>query len=202
VTGEEVSFEDLGRARSTAPSPGVAHYRGRRQRSRTGLEFARELALLPAVQHLERPARADTGPSCQEICELTTRTPQLDTVIPDSAHQPMTSHRDSSTSSTTANSARSTPNSRRLSAASACSRRIDRRVANQPMHFAGFLDINASEKAARFVRTCDAFRRPRVTFVVWCPALLPGTDQEWGGIISRGAKLIYAYAESPFRRSR
>jgi propionyl-CoA carboxylase beta chain len=68
-------------------------------------------------------------------------------------------------------------------------------VANQPLHFAGCLDINASEKAARFVRTCDAFSIPVLTFVD-VPGFLPGTDQEWNGIIRRGAKLIYAYAEA------
>ncbi len=68
-------------------------------------------------------------------------------------------------------------------------------VANQPMHLAGTLDINASEKAARFVRTCDAFNIPVLTFVD-VPGFLPGTDQEWNGIIRRGAKLIYAYAEA------
>jgi propionyl-CoA carboxylase beta chain len=68
-------------------------------------------------------------------------------------------------------------------------------VANQPMRFAGCLDIDASEKAARFVRTCDAFSIPVLTFVD-VPGFLPGTDQEWGGIIRRGAKLLYAYAEA------
>ena len=68
-------------------------------------------------------------------------------------------------------------------------------VANQPMQFAGTLDIDASEKAARFVRTCDAFNLPVLTFVD-VPGFLPGTDQEWNGIIRRGAKLIYAYAEA------
>ena len=68
-------------------------------------------------------------------------------------------------------------------------------VANQPMHSAGTLDIDASEKAARFVRTCDAFGIPVLTFVD-VPGFLPGTGQEWGGIIRRGAKLIYAYAEA------
>jgi propionyl-CoA carboxylase beta chain len=68
-------------------------------------------------------------------------------------------------------------------------------VANQPMQFAGTLDIDASEKAARFVRTCDAFNIPVLTFVD-VPGFLPGTDQEWTGIIRRGAKLIYAYAEA------
>ena len=63
------------------------------------------------------------------------------------------------------------------------------------MQFAGTLDIDASEKAARFVRTCDAFNVPVLTFVD-VPGFLPGTDQEWDGIIRRGAKLIYAYAEA------
>src|SRR5258708_567682 len=67
-------------------------------------------------------------------------------------------------------------------------------VANQPMHFAGTLDINASEKAARFVRTCDAFSIPVLTFVD-VPGFLPGTDQEWGGIIRRGAKPTSPNAE-------
>ena len=68
-------------------------------------------------------------------------------------------------------------------------------VANQPTQFAGCLDIDASEKAARFVRTCDAFNVPVLTFVD-VPGFLPGTEQEWNGIIRRGAKLIYAYAEA------
>jgi propionyl-CoA carboxylase beta chain len=68
-------------------------------------------------------------------------------------------------------------------------------VANQPMQFAGTLDIDASEKAARFVRTCDAFNVPVLTFVD-VPGFLPGTDQEWNGIIRRGAKLIFAYSEA------
>ena len=68
-------------------------------------------------------------------------------------------------------------------------------VANQPLQLAGCLDIDASEKAARFVRTCDAFNVPVLTFVD-VPGFLPGTDPEWDGIIRRGAKLIYAYAEA------
>jgi propionyl-CoA carboxylase beta chain len=68
-------------------------------------------------------------------------------------------------------------------------------VGNQPQVFAGCLDIEASEKAARFVRTCDAFNIPLVTFVD-VPGFLPGTDQEYGGIIRHGAKLLYAYCEA------
>ena len=68
-------------------------------------------------------------------------------------------------------------------------------VANQPTQFAGCLDINASEKAARFVRTCDCFNIP-IVMLVDVPGFLPGTDQEYNGIIRRGAKLLYAYGEA------
>ena len=68
-------------------------------------------------------------------------------------------------------------------------------VGNQPAALAGVLDIDASAKAARFVRTCDAFNIPIITFVD-VPGFLPGTEQEWGGIIRHGAKLLYAYAEA------
>ena len=68
-------------------------------------------------------------------------------------------------------------------------------VGNQPNQLAGVLDIDASAKAARFVRTCDAFNIPIVTFTD-VPGFLPGTSQEWGGIIRHGAKLLYAYAEA------
>jgi acetyl-CoA carboxylase carboxyltransferase component len=68
-------------------------------------------------------------------------------------------------------------------------------VGNQPRSLAGVLDIDASGKAARFVRTCDAFNIPLLTFVD-VPGFLPGTSQEWGGIIRHGAKLLYAYAEA------
>ena len=68
-------------------------------------------------------------------------------------------------------------------------------VANQPRALAGVLDIASSVKGARFVRTCDAFDMPVVTFVD-VPGFLPGTDQEWGGIIRHGAKLLYAYCEA------
>ena len=72
-------------------------------------------------------------------------------------------------------------------------------VGNQPMVLAGVLDINSAEKAARFVRTCDAFNIPLVTFVD-VPGFLPGVDQEYGGIIRHGAKLLYAYCEATVPR--
>jgi acetyl-CoA carboxylase carboxyltransferase component len=72
-------------------------------------------------------------------------------------------------------------------------------VGNQPMMFAGVLDIESSEKAARFVRTCDAFNIPLVTFVD-VPGFLPGVDQEYNGIIRHGAKLLYAFCEATVPR--
>jgi acetyl-CoA carboxylase carboxyltransferase component len=68
-------------------------------------------------------------------------------------------------------------------------------IANQPAHLAGVLDINASDKIARFVRFCDAFNIPLITFVD-CPGFMPGTVQEHGGIIRHGAKIVYAYSEA------
>jgi propionyl-CoA carboxylase beta chain len=68
-------------------------------------------------------------------------------------------------------------------------------IANQPSQLAGTLDINSSEKAARFLRFCDAFNIPILTLVD-VPGFLPGTEQEWDGILRRGAKLLYAYAEA------
>ncbi len=73
-------------------------------------------------------------------------------------------------------------------------------VGNQPLMLAGVLDIESSEKAARFVRTCDAFNIPLVTFVD-VPGFLPGVDQEYGGIIRHGAKLLYAYCEATVPRN-
>jgi propionyl-CoA carboxylase beta chain len=68
-------------------------------------------------------------------------------------------------------------------------------IANQPLQMAGTLNIEAGEKAARFVRFCDSFSIPIITLVD-VPGYLPGTDQEWAGVIRRGAKLLYAYAEA------
>jgi propionyl-CoA carboxylase beta chain len=195
VTGEEVSFEDLGGAHAHNAKSGVAHYQAADEQD--CLEFARELlSYLPSNNLEEPPVRpADLGP--EEICELTDTDAELDTVIPDSANQPYDMHAviehvldDGEFCEVHADFAKNIIcGFGRVEGASVGV------VANQPMHFAGCLDINASEKAARFVRTCDAFGIPVLTFVD-VPGFLPGTDQEWGGIIRRGAKLIYAYAEA------
>jgi propionyl-CoA carboxylase beta chain len=195
VTGEEVSFEDLGGAHAHNVRSGVAHYQAADERD--CLEFARELLSYLPSNNLEDPPVLPVSADQKTICELTDYDAELDTVIPDSANQPYDMHSviehvldDGEFCEIHAEFAKNIiVGFGRVEGASVGV------VANQPMHFAGCLDIDASEKAARFVRTCDAFNVPVLTFVD-VPGFLPGTDQEWGGIIRRGAKLIYAYAEA------
>jgi propionyl-CoA carboxylase beta chain len=195
VTGEEVTFEELGGAHAHAVKSGVAHYQARDEDD--CFDYARELLSYLPSNNLEEPPVVD-APADPVAAEETTSTDlELDTLIPDSPNQPYDMHTviagvldDGEFLEVHAGFA---PNIivgfGRVAGASVGV------VANQPMHFAGALDINASEKAARFVRTCDAFSVPVVTFVD-VPGFLPGTDQEWNGIIRHGAKLIYAYSEA------
>ena len=120
----------------------------------------------------------------------------LDKVVPADPQRPMTCATSSPASSTTATSSRSTSTTPRTY------RGLSRLhgypvgiVGNQPRALAGVLDIDASVKAARFVRFCDAFNIPIITFCD-VPGFLPGTNQEWGGIIRHGAKLLYAFTEA------
>ena len=201
VTGEEVSFEELGGAHAHNAKSGVAHYQAKDEDD--CLDFARELlSYLPSNNLDDAPVLpAATGPAmaggADPLLEITDDDSALDTLIPDSPNQPYDAHTviaqvldDREFLEIHALFA---PNILvgfgRVEGASVGV------VANQPMHLAGCLDIDASEKAARFVRTCDAFNIPVLTFVD-VPGFLPGTGQEWGGIIRRGAKLIYAYAEA------
>jgi len=193
VTGEEVSFEDLGGAHAHNAKSGVAHYQAADEQD--CMDFARELLSYLPSNNLEEPPAVAADPD--ENRELSEADAELDSLIPDSANQPYDMHAvvehvldDGEFCEIHADYAKNI----------ICGfGRVEGTpvgvVANQPMHFAGCLDINASEKAARFVRTCDAFGIPVLTFVD-VPGFLPGTDQEWGGIIRRGAKLIYAYAEA------
>lgn len=194
VTGEDVSFEDLGGARAHNTKSGVAHYMGSDEED--AIEYVKELlSYLPSNNLEEPPSFADDGelPSL----EVTDEDRVLDTLIPDSPNQPYDMH-------TVIGSVVDDGEFLEVQPLFAPNilvgyGRVEGRsvgvVANQPMQFAGTLDIDASEKAARFVRTCDAFNVPVLTFVD-VPGFLPGTDQEWDGIIRRGAKLIYAYAEA------
>jgi propionyl-CoA carboxylase beta chain len=195
VTGEEVSFEDLGGAHAHNVKSGVAHYQAKDEQD--CLEFARELLSYLPSNNLDDPPVLDTGADADASCEITAADAELDTLIPDSPNQPYDMHiviehvlDDGDFCEIHAGFARNiVVGFGRVQGSSVGV------VANQPMHFAGCLDIGASQKAARFVRTCDAFGIPVLTFVD-VPGFLPGTDQEWGGIIRHGAKLIYAYAEA------
>ncbi len=191
VTGEEVEFEDLGGARAHNTKSGVAHYMGTDEDD--AIEYVKALLSYLPSNNMEEPPAFDVDTDLT----VTDEDRWLDTCIPDSPNQPYDMHQviehvvdDGEFLEVHALFA---PN---IVVGFA---RVDGQavgiVANQPMQFAGCLDIEASEKAARFVRTCDAFNVPILTFVD-VPGFLPGTDQEWNGIIRRGAKLIYAYAEA------
>jgi propionyl-CoA carboxylase beta chain len=192
VTGEDVGFEELGGARTHNSKSGVAHYMGTDEAD--AVEYVKALlSYLPSNNMEEPPAFGDEELSL----EVTDEDRFLDTIIPDSPNQPYDMHQVIESVLDDGEFLEVSP----LFAPNLVIGfgRIEGRsvgvVANNPMQFAGTLDIDASEKAARFVRTCDAFNVPILTFVD-VPGFLPGTDQEWDGIIRRGAKLIYAYAEA------
>ncbi|HEY4948283.1 MAG TPA: acyl-CoA carboxylase subunit beta [Acidimicrobiales bacterium] len=191
VTGEVVGFEELGGAVVHARRSGNAHYVAADESD--AFDFVRALlGYLPQSSQSEPPRYTGAAPTA-----VTTRDLELDHVIPDSDTTPYDMRNVVSSvlddGSLLEIHEAFAPNLicgfGRVEGASVAV------VANQPMHLAGTLDIDAAEKAARFVRTCDAFGIPIVTFVD-VPGFLPGTDQEWQGIIRRGAKLIYAYAEA------
>ncbi|GAB2685898.1 acyl-CoA carboxylase subunit beta [Thalassiella azotivora] len=193
VTGEDVAMEDLGGARTHNTKSGNAHYMGTDEDD--AIEYVKELlSHLPSNNLSDPPVLGGDDPAALEVTDADR---ELDGFIPDSANQPYDMHTviehvldDGEFLETQPLFA---PNL--LTGFGRVEGRSVGVVANQPMQFAGTLDIDASEKAARFVRTCDAFNVPVLTFVD-VPGFLPGTDQEWDGIIRRGAKLIYAYAEA------
>jgi propionyl-CoA carboxylase beta chain len=197
VTGEDVDMEELGGARAHNSKSGVAHYLANDEEDALG--YVKELlSFLPSNNLSEAPLFAAAEPVAGSIVEALTDTDrELDTLIPDSPNQPYDIHevitRVVDEGEFLEVHALFAPN------IVVGFGRVEGRsvgvVANQPTQFAGCLDIGASEKAARFVRTCDAFNIPILTFVD-VPGFLPGTDQEWDGIIRRGAKLIYAYCEA------
>jgi propionyl-CoA carboxylase beta chain len=189
VTGEEVTFEELGGAATHAARSGVAQFTAPDEA--TCLEDARYLiSFLPQNNAEQPPFAVPTDPVDREDAEL-------DTLIPDSANKPYDMHEVIR---------RVIDDGEFLEVHERWAQNIVTGfarlgghavgvVGNQPQQLAGVLDIDASNKAARFVRTCDAFNIPLVTFVD-VPGFLPGTAQEWGGIIRHGAKLLYAYAEA------
>jgi propionyl-CoA carboxylase beta chain len=191
VTGEEVTFEELGGARAHNTKSGNAHYMGTDEDD--ALEYVKALLSYLPPNNLEDPPVFDDPAEM----EVTDDDRALDALVPDSPNQPYDMH-------TAIEGVLDDGEFLEVQPMYAPNiivgfGRVEGRsvgvVANQPMQFAGTLDIKAAEKAARFVRTCDAFNVPVLTFVD-VPGFLPGTDQEWDGIIRRGAKLIYAYSEA------
>jgi propionyl-CoA carboxylase beta chain len=191
VTGEDVGMEELGGARTHNTTSGVAHYLANDEED--ALDYARNLlSYLPENNLSETVAYAGAT-----SLEVTDEDRKLDTFIPDSPNQPYDMLKIVESIVDGGDFLEVQP----LFAPNIVIgfARIDGRsvgiIANQPQQMAGTLNIEAGEKAARFVRFCDAFSIPILTLVD-VPGYLPGTDQEWAGVIRRGAKLLYAYAEA------
>jgi acetyl-CoA carboxylase carboxyltransferase component len=193
VTGEEVTLEELGGAGSHSTKSGVATFTSADEKAvlddvRYVLSFLPSNNLEPAPFE---PSADDPHRECEE----------LDTLLPETSNHPYDMK-------TVIRSVLDDEDFCEYHASWAPSivcgfGRLDGHavgvVANQPMVLAGVLDIESSSKAARFVRTCDAFNIPLVTFVD-VPGFLPGVDQEYGGIIRHGAKLLYSYCEATVPR--
>ncbi|MGO1510714.1 MAG: acyl-CoA carboxylase subunit beta [Actinomycetales bacterium] len=194
VTGEDVGFEELGGASTHSSRSGVAHYAASDEDD--AIDYVRALLSFLPSNNLSDPPSWPPADG-EDLAEITEVDHELDTVVPDSDNQPYDMNEviehivDFGESLEV--SAAFAPNI--ITAFAHVEGHPVGIVANQPSQMAGTLDIDASEKAARFVRTCDAFNIPVLTLVD-VPGFLPGTDQEWQGIIRRGAKLIYAYAEA------
>jgi propionyl-CoA carboxylase beta chain len=186
VTGEDVGMEELGGARTHNTKSGNAHYLASDEED--AIDYVRALLSYLPSNNMDNPPIMPTEADLESDAEL-------DTLIPDSANQPYDMR------TVVERLVDDFLEVQPLYAQNIVVGfgRVEGHpvgvVANQPMHLAGCLDIAASEKAARFVRTCDAFNLPVLTLVD-VPGFLPGTGQEWDGIIRRGAKLLYAYAEA------
>jgi propionyl-CoA carboxylase beta chain len=189
VTGEEVTFEELGGAATHASKSGVAHFAADSEEA--CLEDARYLlSFLPQNNVDPPPFHAPADPPDREDSEL-------DTLVPDSPHKPydMRSVIDRVVDDGEFLEVHQHWAENILCGFARLAGHPIGVVANNPKALAGTLDIDSSVKAARFVRFCDAFNIPLLTFVD-VPGFLPGTAQEWGGIIRHGAKLLYAYCEA------
>ncbi|MFV0429419.1 MAG: acyl-CoA carboxylase subunit beta [Arachnia sp.] len=192
VTGEDVSMEELGGGRTHSTLSGNSHYLAADETD--ALEYVRDLLTYLPQNNLEDPPVYDDA---EVVLTITDHDRELDALIPDSANQPYDMRE-------VIRNVLDDDEFLEVMELFAPNiiigyGRIEGRsigiVANQPLQFAGALDIDAAEKAARFVRTCDAFNIPVLTFVD-VPGFLPGVEQEHRGIIRRGAKLLYAYAEA------
>ena len=189
VTHEEVTKEQLGGAMTHASRSGVSHFT--EDDELACIQRIRELlSFMPGNNHEDPPIRATDDPADRSE-------EMLDTVVPLESNKPYDIKK---IIHAVVDEAKFCEVAKDYAKNIVCGfARFDGRpvgiVANQPNHLAGCLDIDASTKAARFVRFCDCFNIPLVTFVD-VPGFLPGTTQEYGGIIKHGAKLLYAFAEA------
>jgi len=193
VTGEEVTLEQLGGAQSHASKSGVATFVAGDEKE--CLDDVRYLLSFLPSNNLEEPPVVATGDDPERL------TPELNDLMPPSPNLPYDMKKIIATVVDDGDYMEYFPNwAMNLTCGFA---RLDGHVigivGNQPQVLAGVLDIDCAEKGARFVRTCDAFNIPLITFVD-VPGFLPGTDQEYGGIIRHGAKLLYSYCESTVPR--
>ena len=189
VTGEKVSAEELGGAMAHNKTSGVAHFYDDSEQA--CFERVRDLLSYLPQNNLEEPVPAPA------LMDPNTLLPQLDELIPDSANRAY----DMMTLITAlADGGKFLEYQPYFAPNIICGfMRLNGRsvgvIANQPKVQAGCLDINASDKSSRFIRTCDSFNVPLLTLVD-VPGFLPGTAQEFGGIIRHGAKMLYAYSEA------
>jgi len=189
VTGEEVEFEELGGAMTHNSKSGVAHFAAEDEES--CLEDVRYLMSFLPLNNLEQPPHQPAGDDPDR------EDPELDTFVPDDPNKPYDMRK---VVAKVVDDGEFFEVHEHFAKNIVCGfSRLDGHpvgvVGNQPAFKAGVLDIESSEKAARFVRTCDAFNIPIITFTD-VPGFMPGTDQEWNGIIRHGAKLLYAYTEA------
>ncbi len=189
VTNEEVGFEDLGGASTHAKKSGVTHFTA--EDDEGALEIVKELIGLIPANNLQKAPVVETNDSFDRLCE------DLETLVPDDPSLPydMAIAIEEILDLGSFLEIQSDFAQNIIIGLGRLGGQSIGVVANQPIHLAGCLDIDASVKAARFVRFCDAFNIPILTFVD-VPGFLPGANQEWGGIIRHGAKLLYAFAEA------
>ena len=193
VTGEEVTLEELGGAGSHSTKSGVASFVAADEKS--VLDDVKYLLSFLPSNNLDSAPVMDEADDPQRDC------PALRDILPDSSNVPYDMK---AVISEVVDDGEFLEYHAGWAGSIVCGfARVDGRsvgvVGNQPMIMAGVLDIESSEKAARFVRFCDAFNLPLLTFVD-VPGFLPGVDQEHGGIIRHGAKLLYAYCEATVPR--
>ena len=189
VTGEEITFEALGGAKTHNEKSGVAHFAC--ESDEDAINQIKELLSYLPSNNMEDPPYAETGDDPKRTA------PELDTIIPDEPNQAYDIKE--VIRSIVDNGEFFEPHQYFAQNIVVCFARLNGRtigiIANQPKFLAGCLDINASDKATRFIRFCDSFNIPMLT-IADVPGYLPGSQQEWGGIIRHGAKLLWCYSEA------